>query len=189
MVPSPLGEPELHYPEEWFEELSSNDMTFYYEFETLRNTSVIKSESFKHFLDTCHSLSQVQSYDYESVPNIKMKGDQLKGLNGKKLHEISVIEHYMGRQEPKVHKIIEIGGGKGNLSYVLCVRQDIQGLSIDLEQSFQDSGKKRNDRFLGEKKDMIKFCNHKLDDGELPENFESYDMSIGLHTCGGLSRI
>lgn len=36
---------------------------------------------------------------------------------------------------------------------------------------------------------MIRFCNHKLDDGELPEKFEEYDMSIGLHTCGGLSRI
>ena len=65
-----------------------------------------------------------------------MKGDQLKGLNGKKLHEISVIDHLVDSIEPKIESIIEIGGGKGNLSYVLCKRQGIRALSIDLEKSF-----------------------------------------------------
>ena len=65
-----------------------------------------------------------------------MKGDQLKGLNGKKLHEISVINKFVSEIEPKVSSIIEIGGGKGNLSYVLCTQQGIRALSLDMEKKF-----------------------------------------------------
>jgi len=49
-----------------------------------------------------------------------MKGNKLEGINSKKLHEISVIEQFISTVDPKVESVIEIGGGKGNLSYVLC---------------------------------------------------------------------
>jgi 16S rRNA A1518/A1519 N6-dimethyltransferase RsmA/KsgA/DIM1 with predicted DNA glycosylase/AP lyase activity len=42
---------------------------------------------------------------------------EMKGFCDKKLHEVSTINHYL--KAKTVTKVLEIGGGKGNLSYVL----------------------------------------------------------------------
>ena len=55
-------------------------------------------------------------------------------MNYKKIHEISVINHFISNNiKIKPTKILEIGGGKGNLSFVLCLEQNIKAISIDLE--------------------------------------------------------
>ena len=43
---------------------------------------------------------------------------EMKGFCTKKLHEISTINAYIKTKE--ISKILEIGGGKGNLSFILC---------------------------------------------------------------------
>ena len=82
------------------------------------------------------------------MPNIKNNGDDIKGINNKKLHEISKITKFLEKDAPQ--NILEIGGGKGNLSYVLCKTFGTSGISIDMNKEFQELGKKRNDKFLKE---------------------------------------
>ena len=67
--------------------------------------------------DVEKTKSIIQSYC--PVTNLRYPGShEIKGFCDKKLHEISTINHYLRTKE--VNKILEIGGGKGNLSYILC---------------------------------------------------------------------
>ena len=58
----------------------------------------------------------------------------LKGLSNKKLHEISVITDFL--KDKNIKHILEIGGGKGNLSFVLCYLYQTKALSIDMNKEF-----------------------------------------------------
>jgi hypothetical protein len=37
--------------------------------------------------------------------------------------------------------MLEIGGGKGNLSYVMCLMEDKKAISLDMNAEFQTLGK------------------------------------------------
>ena len=60
--------------------------------------------------------------------------------------------------------MLEIGGGKGNLSYVMCLLENKKAVSVDMESEFQALGKQRNERHLKEKADSIEFVTHFLDE-------------------------
>ena len=40
--------------------------------------------------------------------------------------------------------MLEIGGGKGNLSYVMSLLENKKAVSVDMESEFQVLGKQRN---------------------------------------------
>jgi cyclopropane fatty-acyl-phospholipid synthase-like methyltransferase len=92
----------------------------------------VDNTSFKEFIEKSQALSQISIY--QNVQNLKNKGGNLKNIMGKKLHEISTINQFL--KEKKVSQVLEIGGGKGNLSYVLCKEQDISAISIDMNEEF-----------------------------------------------------
>ena len=82
-----------------------------------------------------------------------------------------------------------MGGGKGNLSFILCKEQNISALSVDMEEKFQIDGQKRNEKQLKEKAGMITFKNHFFSPDVPFDGFKNHDLSVGLHTCGPLSKL
>jgi ubiquinone/menaquinone biosynthesis C-methylase UbiE len=95
------------------------------------------------------------------VSNIKNNGDDIKGINHKKLHEISTITKFLEKDIPL--NVLEIGGGKGNLSYMLCKTYGTSACSIDMNKEFQELGAKRNAKFLKGNAKKIEFRNIFLD--------------------------
>ena len=54
----------------------------------------------------------------------------MKSIKGKKLHEFSTVLKFLGTK--KFTKLLEIGGGKGNLSYLVCKEMDVSAVSVDM---------------------------------------------------------
>lgn len=128
MVPDHL----TPYPAEWIEEFESKPLTFLYEVDTLKESKNIQSESLRQFIEASNKLSELISFP--PVPPLKNKGTSLKGINGKKLHEISIIHKFLTEKEFEC--MLEIGGGKGNLSYIMCLLEDKKAVSVDMESEF-----------------------------------------------------
>jgi hypothetical protein len=117
----------------------------------------------------------------------------LNKVGGKKHHEISRIiplTNILGLSSS--NQFVDIGGGKGHLSRIMCLYHGHNAISLDSNAYFQKLGKERLEKYpapVGA--GNLKFCHHIFGDQnqELKEReiFEAAEASIGLHTCGPLS--
>ena len=73
----------------------------------------------------------------------------MKSIKGKKLHEFSTVLKFL--ETKKFTKLLEIGGGKGNFSYLVCKQMDVSAVSVDMNSDFQNLGKERNLKELKDK--------------------------------------
>ena len=101
-----------------------------YELEVKKDFSKVKNPGLIQFVKSCEELSKIKS-EYKKVPNIK-NNQEVRGINPKKLHEISAITKFFQDDTPT--KVLEIGGGKGNLSFVLCKTYGTHAVSIDMNK-------------------------------------------------------
>ncbi len=170
------------YPLEWIEDLKKLSKTDLYLFSARRDISNISNPSFLFFLNQCKELSRLRHY--KQVEPIFYKDSSLSKITGKKLHELSAVNEFA--REKKLSRIIDFAGGKGHLSYILSKEQGLQCTSIDSNLELQESGKKRNAKY---KNNSIRYINHFFSSQDSFGLAQYGDYCLGLHTCGGLSKI
>ena len=101
---------------------------------------LVDTPSLREFILTAKTVSNVE--ELPAVPVLKAKTGALKGICAKKLHELSSVCAFL---EPlEFNTMLEIGGGKGNLSYLLCLKKNISAVSVDMDKEFQKAGAARN---------------------------------------------
>lgn len=116
-------------------------------------------------------------------------------VSGKKMHEIQRIISALSHLGIKKNDhFIEIGGGKGHLSRILCLYHGLNATSLDTNAYFQELGEKRRDKYPHpEGAGELNFILHTFGD-KAPETikreeelFSKIPHSLGLHTCGPLA--
>jgi hypothetical protein len=120
----------------------------------------------------------------------------LHKVSGKKQHEIERIvplTPLLGLKDHDSH-FVDIGGGKGHLSRILCLYHGLSGISLDTNEKFQNLGKERLKKYPHpEGAGQMHFIQHtfgtKDPEGQKRELslFSKAKASLGLHTCGPLA--
>jgi len=114
----------------------------------------------------------------------------------KKEHEIKAIISTFDSLDVELNKLklLDIGGGQGHLSRILCHYHGASSYSLDANDEFQELGKKRLNKYpTPEGAGQVSFIHHRFGAEDLKsrdkefELFNEVDYSIGLHTCGPLA--
>ena len=181
------------YPKSWLDELREKSDEELYHIDINCQSHSVKNSEFKEYLNTIKEYSDIEyikipaQRDYPSWAFFKVKE--------KKVHEIQVIvdQIHSLKEKTNFNKIVDIGGGVGHLSRTLAHYHSIPCTSLDIDEHFQEIGKKRLEKFpLPKGADEVKFINHDFSkDFEQNLNkkiFSRDSFSIGLHTCGPLAK-
>ncbi len=113
----------------------------------------------------------------------------------KKRHEINQIRGVLAKlHDMKEIKVIDIGGGTGQLGRILSLYHGIPVTSIDMNGEFQELGKKRLAKYpKPEGHADLEFINTFFDETifqrqpELETQCGENSLIVGLHTCGPLA--
>jgi hypothetical protein len=143
-----------------------------------------KNTEFKKLINEIKELSTIP----QSVMSSQALNQFIKRkLSVKKVHELEVIQSYAKNLEWE--KVFDFGGGAGHLCMSL-VDDHHRAISFDSNKSFQESGKKKIQRWLPQLSDRIHFVHKELKSPEDIEHLiDEKTMMIGLHACGDLSSI
>lgn len=127
---------------------------------------------------------------------VKYPSWALHSVSGKKQHEISRIvplTPLLGLKGKDTH-FVDIGGGKGHLTRILCLYHGHNGISLDTNEKFQSLGRERLAKYPHpEGAGKMTFFNHTFGATEEEakkkeeEVFKNAHASLGLHTCGPLA--
>lgn len=135
---------------------------------------------------------------------VKYPSWALHSVSGKKQHEISRIVPLiplLGLNSSAGHDsneeanhFVDIGGGKGHLTRILCLYHGHNGISLDTNEKFQNLGRERLAKYPHpEGAGKMTFFNHTFgatkEEAILKEEevFSKAKASLGLHTCGPLA--
>jgi hypothetical protein len=177
------------YPLEWIEDLrriqDKNDVIRIEKkdvFDFIKNPSLI---NFYKRIEELSILPQIKSLP----PMPEVPWTWLK-IIPKKKHEIKRLAPYLmdiyARKD--IQEIIDIGGGTGLLAQTLVNQYGLKVTSVDMNQSFQDSGLIRHKKNLKDPSNQVQFKNIKVESGgEFSLLLKKKVMPIGLHTCGRLA--
>jgi len=180
------------YPEQlpdeyqnWVKEIQDFSIEQLALFETECDPEMVNSQSFKHFLQTIKDLRQIDSVDFTEtqLPNhLKRK------LNIKKRHEVQLLKTVIDEIED-IDTFIDIGSGAGHLSSVLLHQTNRNAFCIDINEIFQEQGKKKLQRWSSDTLEKLQFINVKIEkDYKFPFDYNhKRSLMIGLHSCGPLS--
>lgn len=114
-------------------------------------------------------------------------------VGGKKQHEIQKIIPLLETLNLKAgDSFVDIGGGKGHLSRILCLYHGLNGITLDTNREFQDLGKARLEKYKKpENSGELTFVQHTFGGESCKETeksiFQKAKVSFGLHTCGPLA--
>ncbi|MBY0415186.1 MAG: SAM-dependent methyltransferase [Bdellovibrionales bacterium] len=188
--PNTLGD----YPLDWIDLLDSLTEQELFDVDCKRPVEKIKGTSFEAFVQTIKKLTEVDFIP--ETPEYPLEAWAFHGIKKKKHHEIQKIVPVLKRirDDLKFDYVVDIGGGVGHLSRVLSHYHQIPSISIDQNSEFQKIGKERLNKFrkLAGAADVT-FMNLTFgkdeDSSELKKVFHDRSISLGLHTCGGLSNI
>ncbi|MCR9204511.1 MAG: SAM-dependent methyltransferase, partial [Halobacteriovoraceae bacterium] len=114
-------------------------------------------------------------------------------VGGKKQHEIQKIIPLLETLNLKPgDSFVDIGGGKGHLSRILCLYHGLNGVTLDTNQEFQSLGKSRLEKYKKpEDSGELSFVHHTFGGESCKEKedriFQKAKVSFGLHTCGPLA--
>lgn len=155
------------------------------DFDKLPDSSL--KELFLHLqeLEDIKRWPETQEIKYPSWATFK--------VGGKKIHEIQRIIPLLSTLElgPGDH-FVDIGGGKGHLSRILCLYHGLNGVTLDTNQEFQNLGKARLEKYQApEGAGKLTFALHTFGGNDCKEReqgfFKEAKGSFGLHTCGPLA--
>lgn len=181
-------EPIRNYPKfcpelikDWVEELQSKN---HVELSQVEKTLDLSSK-FSGFNDL---LSQIKTII--DFPKIQMNEELVlisQRIKRKKEHEIKQIKSLLKDQDQ--FEFLDFGGGTGHLCENLIHNKNRFGFSIDLDSSFQESGKLRIENNNPENLNKMEFLNLEFGENSIPELTQRYSKQVvlGLHACGDLT--
>lgn len=117
----------------------------------------------------------------------------LHKVGGKKQHEIQRIVPLLETLNLNPgDTFVDIGGGKGHLSRILCLYHGLNGITLDTNDEFQNLGKLRLEKYKKpEGAGNLEFRLHTFGESSCKDTerkiFDQAKVSFGLHTCGPLA--
>ncbi len=177
------------FKEEWFETLAKLTEKEELALENGESIDYWERSDLKALFQKLQDLEQLPQL--ETPPPPSYPSWALNKVSGKKQHEIECIVGLLDLLGlKKDDTFIDIGGGKGHLSRILCLYHGLNGISLDTNQHFQDLGLARLKKYPAPKDaGQMTFKNFTFG-GDLKEErklFKEAQGSFGLHTCGPLA--
>lgn len=182
-------------PKKWLEELRILSEEELYDFDCKKNVEKLKNTELEKILQQLKSLTTLPTSPKPDHPQMSPLEDWAwVGVKSKKQHEIENIVPVLQliKNQHSFNHVIDIGGGVGHLARILAHYEGIEAYSLDRDQSFQSSGKKRAEKYRklpGAK--PLHFINltfgEKKDELELKKIANEKAFILGLHTCGNLA--
>lgn len=180
------------YNQTWLDELNSLTKEQLWKFDCFLDTTHLKNQE---MVDLATKLKELVKIDSFNIDEGKEFPDwAFRRVKEKKRHEITLITSLIDnlQNSHEFSHTTDIGGGVGHLARILAHYFGISTKTIDIEKSFQESGKKRakayplpagakdlefiNMNFIGEK-----------DEAMMSGVFSKNSLTLGLHTCGPLA--
>lgn len=186
MYPDPFQD----YPDDWLQELAS----------IRRPEDVIRLErrdyagiihgspllSFYQRIDELCSLPALP--EYPAFPAHKFS---FLFMIPKKQHEIKKLAPFVNDfyQRHQIQKLVDIGGGIGNLAQSLTNHYNLKTTSVDMDSSLQKTGMNRHKKNYVVGHHQVEYLNVKVgpDEKEFQTILNEDSMTVGLHTCGALA--
>tara|TARA_Y100000768_G_C23991369_1_gene693788 strand:- start:8110 stop:9285 length:1176 start_codon:yes stop_codon:yes gene_type:complete len=181
-------EPIRNYPnfcpeliEDWTKELQDKK---YSELSQIEKTLNLKSK-FPEFNELLSQIKTIIDFPKTQINENAILIDQK--IKRKKEHEIKQIKSILEDQDE--FEFLDFGGGTGHLCENLIHNRNRFGFSIDLDSSFQKSGKLRIEKNDPNNLNKMEFLNLKFGEDSIPELTQRYSKQIilGLHACGDLT--
>lgn len=179
------------YKESWLNDLTGLTTDQEWKVDCGQEDRELPDGELKDLFKKIHSLELVKRWP--KPPEGSYPSWALNKVGGKKYHEISRIiplTNALGLNAR--NQFVDIGGGKGHLSRLMCLYHGYNGLSLDTNAYFQKLGFERLSKYPAPKgAGKLEFINHTFGDPALKDKeeeiFQKTDASIGLHTCGPLA--
>jgi hypothetical protein len=180
------------FPKQWVEEISKYTMDQIYQLDGKQSFDHLPDGEFKQFVEKCREMEILPR---QAVITKEYPSWAWNGVKGKKKHEITQLVPVISEltKEGNIEKLIDIGGGVGHLARILAHYEGHSVISIDMNPTLQEKGKKRISKYplpVGHG-DIDYYCcefNDQFNKDHLVKLplTKEYGM-IGLHTCGNLA--
>ena len=146
-------------------------------FDGLRDYTYISALDWKDLIEFRNTL-RLELLSRSISPEI----EELSGSK-KKRHELSQIIHFIQNKVDNDSIILDIGGGKGHLSFSLNTHLNCECCVLDRDDKLLAYGR---ERALKEKK-KINFFKHEIG-VDTQGKYSQFDLMIGLHSCGDFAK-
>ncbi len=186
-----------YYPQEFLNTLSGLSNEALYQIDCKRNYTSMPESKLKSLFDELKSHEYIEAIDKNWIKGVEsLPSWAFNKVKGKKQYEILTIANFLNKlqdkNEMRFKHIVDIGGGVGHLSRILAHYFDLDMISLDINQEFQDIGLKRLNKYpKPEGHRSVRFINHdfsiELESNLNSEIFCENSFSLGLHTCGPLA--
>lgn len=181
-----------YYPSDWINSLWNLPITDLHCFDSKLSVPALQGTSLEAFINEAQELTQIEMA--QNISLLPLEDWAWTDVKFKKKHEIERLAPFLKKLEEQLNfsTIIDIGGGVGHFSRILAHYFQIDCICIDRDKKFQESGKKRINRYrkLPLAK-SIKFENIDFgsieDDEKLKTIINNNSFTVGLHTCGALA--
>ncbi|EQC51480.1 methyltransferase [Bacteriovorax sp. DB6_IX] len=180
------------YPREWIELLDTLDDDQLYRLDCLSDYGLIENSELGQWMKRMNELCQVQLKEIPETENLPDWA--FNKVKGKKRHEILILAEVLKeiQNDKAFSHLVDIGGGVGHLARVMAHYKGIECISLDINQEFQELGKKRLEKYPKPPQGRdVKFITHDFThelEGEMTKKIFTKDsFSLGLHTCGPLA--
>jgi hypothetical protein len=180
------------YPDEWIDWLQSLSEENAWLIDCRKNAALLANSPMAEMSKTIDELIQ--------LPREEEHPDELPSwawnfVKGKKRHEINQIRGVLANlHDLNQIKVIDIGGGTGQLGRILALYHGIPVTSVDMNGEYQQLGKKRLVKYpKPEGHAELNFINTMFDETifdrhpNLKEECGENSLIVGLHTCGTLA--
>lgn len=191
------GKIDEYYPAQLLSGLENLTEQELYQIDCKRNYSCLNDSKLRKLLTNFKAHEIVEDIESEWIKGVEsLPSWAFNKVKGKKQYEILTIANFLSklqnRNKLRFKHVVDIGGGVGHLSRILAHYFDLDMLSLDINQEFQDIGIKRLNKYP--KPDghrSVEFINHdfsiELESEKNAQIFCKDSFSLGLHTCGALA--
>ncbi len=184
------------YKESWLETVANLSSEEKWHLDCGRHIDKLPDGDLKETFLEMDRLAEVPAWP--KPEEVKYPSWALHSVSGKKQHEISRIVPLIPllglRGKSEDTHFVDIGGGKGHLSRIICLYHGHNGISLDTSTKFQELGKERLKKYPHpEGAGKMTFLSHTFgassDEAKKKEEevFSKAQASLGLHTCGPLA--
>jgi hypothetical protein len=170
--------------DQWTKELQKLDAKDLLQLECFGSTQALTEESMISYFEKAWVLAELPKY---AQSDNKLKGEITRKMTPKKIHEIEQIQHLL--QDEEVETLVDIGSGAGYLSSALLINNNLKSFCVDMNDQFQQQGKKKLQNWFPELLDRLTFVHAKVDANSKFDFIQNTQKTLllGLHACGPLS--
>lgn len=178
------------YKDSWLEEIGNWNLQMEWKTDCGEEIHLLPDSDLKNLFLELETLQDIPRWPESELTDYPSWA--LHKVSGKKQHEISHIVPLLKAMNLQPgDSFVDIGGGKGHLSRILCLYHGLNGITLDTSEDFQNLGRERLAKYPAPNgAGNLLFQLHTFGgekEEEEAEFFRERKASFGLHTCGPLA--